>query len=150
MLPEADFPRGNVRRDLRGHSLAIGPVAADRIPRGRRGQRPGLLYDESAPGFTPSKWPFVSVPSPDNAGTRFVLGGEREGMRSTVVDVAYRHVDTRMARLQQPLNSSYVAHSKPSSYVAHDLTFVLVAAFESARLCEYTTNSFHASPLEPP
>ena len=103
MLPEADFPRGNVRRDLRGHSLEIGPVAADRIPRGRRGQRPGLLYDESAPGFIPSKWPFVSVPSPDNAGTRFVLGGEREGMRSTVVDVAYRHVDTRMARLHQPL-----------------------------------------------
>ena len=97
MLSDVEYERGNVRRNMKGHSVGIGPDAADRIPQGRRGQRPGLLYDESYRAFSPSSWPVVCRPTPDSGGARFVLGGS-DGTDGTTVDVAYRRVDERMAR----------------------------------------------------
>ena len=49
---------------------------ADNIKIHRRKNRPGLLYDESLPGFEPALWPHVIwAPPSGESAHRVLLGG---------------------------------------------------------------------------
>ena len=57
-----DFHRGNVMSVRRKHTTTYRPIAreaADRLPRGRRGQRNGLVYHAGYEGFDPESWQVI-------------------------------------------------------------------------------------------
>ena len=85
LLPVDEYPRGNTRRYEDGRTVAITPEQADRLPQGMRGQRSGLLYDESYPGFEPWRWPRVV---PECTAQRLLLEDE-EGGGAAVVEVGH-------------------------------------------------------------
>lgn len=52
------YPCGNTRwYDNNGSTIGVTVEQADRMPQGLLGQRSGLLYDASYPGFEPWRWP---------------------------------------------------------------------------------------------
>jgi hypothetical protein len=79
-----DYPRGNVVRTSTGVT-PITQAAADKLPRGKRGQRKGLLYDERWKGFEPRRWRIVV--SEKERVRRLLLAPEVAGEPPTVVDV---------------------------------------------------------------
>ena len=96
-MPEAEYPRGNVQRYPNGATVTIETDAADAIHVGRRGQRSGLLYDESYPGFHPCLWPCVVSPPADGHVGSYRLVLEGGGGGGQVVDVCYDpHADRRL------------------------------------------------------
>ena len=72
-----------------GRVSSIAMEAADRMKVHRRENRPGLLYDPSAPGFEPCMWPHViRAPASGRGGAARLLEG-LDGAAPTLVDVRY-------------------------------------------------------------
>jgi len=80
-----NYHRGNVikSRNKREEFQPISRAKADRLPRGRRGQHNGLLYDPRYVGFHPDRWEFVVRA---NESARFELES-LVGAQATVVDI---------------------------------------------------------------
>lgn len=90
LLPHDARPRGNVKLTVpKGtrRTARAAPVTAARVdamPTGRRGQRPGVLYDPAFPGCDPETWKCVV----DEHETRRLLLPKLSGMEgSDVLDI---------------------------------------------------------------
>ena len=88
LLPEQEVPRGNVRLRCTGtrKKITSEPVTvtqADAIPRGRREQRPGLVYDDSKPGCDFTEW---RLDIEEHNERRLLLEGI-DGGQNEIVDV---------------------------------------------------------------
>ena len=82
-----DFHRGNVIATKKKKSMTFKPItraAADRLPRGRRGQRNGLIYHAGYEGFDPESWQVVVRA---HESVRLVLAPPVNGAPPTVVDI---------------------------------------------------------------
>ena len=90
----AQAHRGNVVCKQSGFS-PISASAADKLPRGRRGQRNGLVYHPEYDGFAPDSWQVV-INAHESA--RLELAGAVDGAPSTIVDIQ-RAPATTEARL---------------------------------------------------
>lgn len=89
------YPRGNVHRTDRG-CRPITKAAADRLPRGKRGHREGLLYDPSQPGCDPREWQVVV--SEKELVRRLLFAPEFKGEPPMVLDM-HRAPSSTDARL---------------------------------------------------
>ena len=93
LLPEEDYPRGNVKMDFKGSRSSISTDAADRMKTGQREQRAGLLYDETWPGFEPWTWPVVI-----GEGECAVLHlQDEDGGTNPTVLATFHHADNRLS-----------------------------------------------------
>lgn len=82
-----DFHRGNVIVTKKKHSTTFRPIAreaADRLARGRRGQRNGLVYHAGYEGFDPESWQVVVKA---NESVRLELAPLVDGAPPTIVDI---------------------------------------------------------------
>lgn len=82
-----DFHRGNVIVTKKKHSTTFRPIAreaADRLARGRRGQRNGLVYHAGYEGFDPDSWQVVVKA---NESVRLELAPLVDGAPPTIVDI---------------------------------------------------------------
>lgn len=88
-MGDDEYYRGNVLWRRCGEHVSIEKSDADLLAVGRRGQRSGLLYDSSMPGFEVETWPLVCHAGADG---RFLLQGEgaAAGVGVHLVDVQRR------------------------------------------------------------
>ena len=112
LLPEADYPRGNIRRYESGVSVSVSEEQADRMRIGRRQHRSGLLYDESHSGFCPCLWPHV-VHAPlegGEGGVELMLESSVPGEGAQLLSVRYSSPST--AQTQQLMHVAHVFESE--------------------------------------
>ena len=109
----AHVHRGNVVYKQSGFS-PITASAADKLPRGRRGQRNGLVYHPEYDGFAPDSWQVV-INAHESA--RLELAGAVDGAPSTIVDIQ-RAPATTEARLLEITEFAIDQHAMVPSPMA--------------------------------